>query len=367
MSRRERPTQRRERPRIVEKAADSSRTRIGSGVLSRRARVVAVLAMGLVVGGAAAAWGLTLLQRPESARRAMTDPSALKPSAIDGARAYRYLKELCAIGPRPAGSAANVRQRQKVAAHFQAQGLTVREQPFSAVDPKTRQRVEMVNLIGSWAPEKADRVLICAHYDTRPHPDEETDPARHAMPFVGANDGASGVALLMEIAHHLDTIQSDRGVDLVLLDGEELVYDDLGEYFLGAKAFGKAYRAEQRTGKAKSRYSAGILLDMVGGRNLSIPIEPYSMRLAPWLVEDVWNVADGVGARSFKRQYGRPVMDDHLALNDAGIPTIDLIDFDYPHWHLATDTPDNCTPVSLAEVGRVVTAWLGQPRPAKSR
>lgn len=297
----------------------------------------------------------------------MTDRSALKPAAIDGARAYRYLQELCAIGPRPAGSAANAKQREKVAAHFRAQGLSVREQRFQAVDPKTRQRVEMVNLIGSWAPEKADRVLICAHYDTRPHPDQETEASRHALPFVGANDGASGVALMMEIAHHLNTIQSERGVDLVLLDGEELVYDDLGEYFLGSKAFGKAYRNEQRTGKAKTRYSAGILLDMVGGRNLSIPIEPYSVRLAPWLVEEVWNVAEGVGARSFKRQYGRPVMDDHLALNDAGIPTIDLIDFDYPHWHLATDTPENCTPVSLAEVGRVVTAWLGQPRPPKSR
>ncbi len=367
MPRRDRPTRRREGlPNAGEEAATNS-TPGRSGSRSWRARIVAVAVLGLFAGGAVAAWGLTLLQQPEGARRAMSDRAALKPAAIDGARAYRYLQELCAIGPRPAGSAANTRQREKVAAHFRARGLTVREQPFLALDPKTRRRVEMANLIGSWAPEKEDRVLICAHYDTRPRPDQETDPARHALPFVGANDGASGVALMMEIAHHLDTIQSERGVDLVLLDGEELVYDDLGEYFLGSKAFGKAYRAEQRSGKAKSRYSAGILLDMVGGRNLSIPIEPYSVRLAPWLVEEVWTVAEGIGARSFQRQYGRPVMDDHLALNDAGIPTIDLIDFDYPHWHLATDTPENCAPASLAEVGRVVTAWLSRPRPPKSR
>jgi hypothetical protein len=292
-----------------------------------------------------------------------TDRGALRPAPIDGPRAYRYLQELCAIGPRPAGSAANTRQREKVAAHFKAMGLTVREQPFAGVDPKTRRRVDMVNLIGSWAPEKADRVLICAHYDTRPHPDQEMDPARHRLPFVGANDGASGVALMMEIAHHLKAINSERGVDLVLLDGEELVYDDLGEYFLGSKAFGRAYRAEQRTGRAKTRYSAGVLLDMVGGKDLNLPIEPYSQRLASRVVEEVWGVAEAIGARSFKRAYGRPVMDDHLALNDAGIPTADIIDFDYPHWHLATDTPDNCTPTSLAEVGRVVTAWLAKPRP----
>jgi hypothetical protein len=288
--------------------------------------------------------------------------AALQPAPINGDRAYSYLQQICAIGPRPAGSEANARQRKLVADHFAKLGGAVREQPFSAVDPISGQPVAMANLIGSWFPERTDRVLICAHYDTRPHPDQETTQERYDQPFIGANDGASGVALLMEIAHHLNDLPTKRGVDLVLLDGEELVYGRTGEYFLGSKAFAKAYAQGRRSGKVKYRYSAGILLDMVGGRNLLIKREPYSVKLAPRLVEEVWQVARRIGARSFRRELGREVMDDHLALNDGGIPTIDLIDFDYPHWHLASDRPEQCSGASLAEVGRVVTAWLTLPR-----
>jgi Zn-dependent M28 family amino/carboxypeptidase len=249
-----------------------------------------------------------------------------------------------------------------VAEHFKAHGATVREQPFAAKHPITRKPVDMVNLIGSWNPERTDRVLICAHYDTRPHADEETDPARHRQPFLGANDGASGVALMMEIAHHLNTLPTAWGVDLVLLDGEELVYGRDGVYFLGSKAFAKAYAADRRAGRIKFRYRAGILLDMVGGKDLSIEREPYSVKLAPRLVDQVWTVAARLGERTFVNAYGREVMDDHLPLNDGGIPTIDLIDFDYEHWHLISDTPENCSPASLASVGRVVTAWLAMPQ-----
>ncbi len=286
---------------------------------------------------------------------------ALHPAPIDGNRAYGYLKQLCDLGPRPAGSAANERQRQLVAAHFEKLGGRVREQPFNGADPETRERVRMVNLIGSWHPERNDRVLIAAHYDTRPHADQEVDAARYRQPFLGANDGASGVALMMEIAHHLNTLPTTLGVDLVLLDGEELVYGQNGEYFLGSKAFARAYAADRRAGRIKYRYRAGILLDMVGGRDLTLKREPYSVKLAPRLVEEVWSVAERLKDRAFQRSFGREVLDDHLALNDGGIPTIDLIDFDYPHWHLITDRPENCSGESLARVGRVLTAWLAMP------
>lgn len=285
-----------------------------------------------------------------------------QPAPIDGDRAYAYLRQICALGPRPAGSDANTKQRKLVAAHFEKLGATVREQPFTGVDPMTGQAVRMANLIASWNPDRADRVLICAHYDTRPHPDQEQTREGYSRPFLGANDGASGVALMMEIAHHLNDSPTPRGVDLVLLDGEELVYGHTGEYFLGSKAFARAYAQGRRAGRIKYRYSAGILFDMVGGRNLSIKREPYSVKLAPRLVEEVWQVAEAIGARSFRREFGREVLDDHLALNDGGIPTIDLIDFDYAHWHLASDLPEQCSPESLAEVGKVVTAWLAQPR-----
>jgi hypothetical protein len=288
--------------------------------------------------------------------------AALQPAPIDGDRAFGYLKQICALGPRTAGSEANDKQRQMVAAHFQKLGGQVREQPFEGSDPETGQKLRMTNLIGSWHPERNDRVLIAAHYDTRPHPDQETDPVRYRLPFLGANDCASGVALLMEIAHHLDALPTTLGVDLVLLDGEELVYGHDGEYFLGSKAFARAYARDRRAGKIRYHYRAGLLLDMVGGRDLALKREPYSVKLAARVVDEVWSVAARLKEPAFQRGYGREVMDDHLALNDGGIPTVDLIDFDYPHWHLASDLPENCSGESLARVGRVITAWLALPR-----
>ena len=114
--------------------------------------------------------------------------------------------------------------------------------------------------------------MIGVHYDTRPFPDEERDPARRKLPFIGANDGASGVALLMEIAHHLEKLPTPWGVDLVLFDGEELVYgqgqNQIGEYFLGSKEFARQYAEGVDAGSSKYRYAAGIVLDMVGDRDL---------------------------------------------------------------------------------------------------
>ncbi len=287
-----------------------------------------------------------------------------RPAPVNGDRAFRYLEQICALGPRPAGSAANTRQRQLVAEHFRKHGGQVREQPFGAVDPLSGAKVAMVNLVGSWHPELNDRVVLGVHYDTRPFPDEEPDPKRRKDPFLGANDGASGVALLMEIAHHLPELATPRGVDLVLFDGEELVYDRVGEYFLGSKEFGRIY-AEQNP--RKFVYSAGLVLDMVADKNLRIEREPYSLDLAPDLVRDVWGVARRIKATAFKQKVGPAVQDDHLPLNNAGIPAIDIIDFDYEHWHTVDDLPKNCSGASLAQVGRVVTAWLAEPKPTPPR
>jgi hypothetical protein len=289
---------------------------------------------------------------------------ASPPPAIDGHRAFGYLEQVVAIGPRTAGSAANTKQRKLVADHFAKAGGKVREQPFGAVHPLTGEKLEMANLIGSWNPDRLERVVIGAHYDTRPFPDQEERPNRRKLPFVGANDGGSGVALLMEIANHLTTLDTPWGVDLVLFDGEELVYGNQfrkGEYFLGSDEFARVYTVGLRDGSSRSRYVAGIVLDMVGGRNLRIKREPNSLEAAPELVNHVWAVAQSLRIRAFSREMGREVMDDHLALIRAGIPTIDIIDFEYPYWHKADDIPSKCSAQSLADVGRVVTTWLMQP------
>jgi Zn-dependent M28 family amino/carboxypeptidase len=229
----------------------------------------------------------------------------------------------------------------------------------------------MVNLIASWFPDRTDRVVIGAHYDTRPFPDQEFEPQRKRLPFIGANDGASGVALLMEIAHHLNNSPTPWGVDLVLFDGEELVYEDggqrRGEFFLGSIDFAERYKVARRSGKSTSKYVCGIILDMVAGRDQIIRREPNSVKSAGGLVRQLWAVADRLGIRASSDEMGPEVRDDHLALNAVGIPTADIIDFTYAHWHLASDTPDQCTPESLQDVGRVVTAWLALPRPEKRR
>jgi glutaminyl-peptide cyclotransferase len=341
--------------------------RHGSQTRWRRRRLVGglVIAALVIAGSAAVFLPFSSWLGSLEANSAM----AVTPAPIDGKRAFGYLEKICEIGPRIAGSEANTRQRKMVAEHFKATGGTVREQSFSARHPLTGERVDMANLIGSWKPERIDRVVIAAHYDTRPHPDEERDPARLKLPFLGANDGASGVALLMEIANHLDEMKTPWGVDLVILDGEELVYgkhpDTQGDYFLGSKEFARAYVEEVDARRSKSEYVAGLVLDMVGGAKLQLNQEPNSLNLAPNLVRDVWAVARALNARSFRTRVGREVLDDHLALNNAGIPTIDIIDFDYPYWHKADDLPKNCSADSLAEVGRVVTAWLAQPPPRR--
>ncbi len=314
-----------------------------------------VLLVGLAGGLILFEWG-----RDREASAAVLEP----PVKVDGARAYKYLKELVAIGPRPAGSEANGRQRALVAAHFKKLGGKTTEQAFSGEDPKNSAKVKhaLEPCRRHRHPERKERIVIGAHYDTRPFPDEEEDPARRSLPFVGANDGASGVALLMELAHHLEKLPTEWGVDLVLFDGEELVYgggqNQVGDYFLGSNEFAARYK------KAGSdfHYAAGFVLDMVGDKNLNIKQERNSLSMARGLMREVWTVARQVKATGFKNEVGQAVNDDHLPLNDARIPTIDLIDFDYPYWHTSQDLPEHCSAASLEQVGRVLTAWLAQPR-----
>jgi Zn-dependent M28 family amino/carboxypeptidase len=211
-------------------------------------------------------------------------------------------------------------------------------------------------MIVSWQPERPRRVIICSHYDTRPIADQEEDPRRWHEPFISANDGGSGVALLMELANHLPSIKTSVGIDFVFFDGEEYIFERDGDkYFLGSEHFARDYRQQ----RPKYRYTAAILLDMIGGKNAGFPAEPNSWLRAGALVQEVWGVASELKCHAFQNRIGQtPVQDDHLALNDAGIPAIDIIDFDYPHWHRLTDTPANCSALSMEQVARVLAVWL---------
>jgi hypothetical protein len=273
---------------------------------------------------------------------------------FDGRAAMADLERLCALGPRPSGSEAMQRQQTLLVEHFQALGAQVTRQSFRVRHPQTGAPVEMANLVVEWFPETKERYLLCAHYDTRPFPDR--DPVRPQGRFVGANDGASGTAVLMELGRHMKHLRGRRGVDFVLFDGEELVYAENDPYFLGSTHFAQTLRAAPPA----HRYRAGLLLDMVGDAYLTIRREPISMRYARFVLDEVWNAALRLGVREFDyRPLAVDVRDDHVPLNEiARIPTADLIDFEYPHWHTEGDLPDKCSAQSLEKVGRVVYEWL---------
>lgn len=290
-------------------------------------------------------------------------PVAEVPDRYDPDRAFGYLEQICAIGPRVTATDGMQQQQEMLTQFFQQRGAEVELQRFEARHPLTGKPTEMANLIARFGIDRPKRYLICAHYDTRPYPDR--DPVDPRGVFLGANDGGSGVAALMELSHHLDDLPADVGVDLVMFDAEELVYDSQRDpYFLGSTHFAREYLAKPPA----RRYRAGILLDMVGDAEQHLFIEINSWRYAKPVVREVWATAERLGVSTFYSRLGHEVRDDHLPLNQiAKIPTIDIIDFDYPrpsnsgysYWHTRQDIPANCSGPSIVNVVYVVHTWLG--------
>lgn len=274
---------------------------------------------------------------------------------FDGAQAYSYLREMCRLGPRPSGSKAMLAQRQWLVDHFKSLGAEVTQQDFNTRHPIDGSAVRMANVIARWHADCPRRVLLCAHYDTRPYPDR--DPRNPRGRFLGANDGASGVAVLMELAKRFATMNGALGIDVVLFDGEEFLIDERGEYFLGSTYFARQCVAA----RPRQQYLRGVLLDMVGDAELRIYQERNSMSwpdVRP-VVESIWGTARRLGVREFIARPGHEVRDDHLPLHDiAGIPICDVIDFDYPYWHTQQDSPEHCSALSLAKVGWVLEEWV---------
>lgn len=274
----------------------------------------------------------------------------------DAARAFKYLQDVCALGPRISGSQGMQKQQELIETHFTNLGAEVRYQEFDVAHPQTGAPVRMKNMIVSWHPESKARTLICCHYDTRPFPDRELLEVNRTRPFIGANDGGSGVALLMELGHHMQAISPKLGVDFVFFDGEELVYSKGDKYFWGSEYFATQYRDDPPAGY---RYRHGVLIDMVADRDLDIFMEKYSLRYAPEVTRSLWEKARELGVREFIHRSKYEIRDDHLPLNQiAKIPTCDIIDFDYPYWHKRNDLPAACSGQSMAKVGRVLLAWL---------
>lgn len=316
-----------------------------------------VFLVAVVVGGCLFFACLALFgdRGPGRSAEAAVSRLRLEDIPFDGARAYAYLKQICDIGRRPSGSPGMESQQKLLAAHFQKLGAEVEFQRFSARHPVDASDVPMANLVVRWHPQKTARILLCTHYDTLPFP--MLDRGNPRGTFVGANDGGSGVAVFMELAHQMPELPCKYGVDFVLFDGEEFVFGQRDQYFLGAEHFARTYVESPPA----YRYRWAVLLDMVGDADLQIYQERYS---TSWndtrpLVEEIWATARRLGVREFIARKKYWVRDDHLPLHDiAKIPACNLIDFDYPAWHTQADTPARCSALSLAKVGWVIREWL---------
>ncbi len=315
----------------------------------------------LICSGVLAAFGLscggTIAENPMISAGEASSVSVAHAKPFDGERAYGYLKQLCAIGPRPSGSPGMKAQQELLERHFTNLGGKVTLQRFEILHPVDRSPVPLANLIVEWFPDRTERLMLCAHYDTLPYP--MLDPVDPRGIFVGANDGASGVAILMEMAHHIPNLPVRYGIDFVLFDAEEFIFRPTDRYFIGSEYFARSYREGRLPYQAKYRWA--VLLDMVGDKDLDIYQERNSMwwREVRPLVEHIWSIARRLGVREFIPRQKYEIRDDHLMLrNEGGIPACVIIDFDYPPWHTQGDTPDQCSAASLAKVGTVVRQWL---------
>ena len=263
--------------------------------------------------------------------------AAADATRFDSGKAFEHVRQLVAFGPRPSGSAALEQTRAYIKKELSASGVTVSEQAFDAATPIGP--VRMVNVIGTIPGARKERLLITGHYDTKRFND---------IRFVGASDGGSSAAFLIEMARVLKTRKNAFTIELVFFDGEEAVVEWQGtDHTYGSRHYVDA----ARTNGTLSRIKALILVDMIGDRNLNMYRETYS---TPWLTDIIWSSARRLGyTREFQDQ-GTNIEDDHVAFVKAGVPSVDLIDLDYPPWHTERDTLDNVGARSLQVVADVL-------------
>lgn len=275
------------------------------------------------------------------------------PPRFDGRSAFTFLEEQVALGPRVPGSEAHAEAVRSFIDRFEKYGGRVTRQRFTALVPTSYEegspKVERegVNIIARFGPDGPATYLFSAHYDTRPWADEEPDPEARRVPIPGANDGASGVAVLLELARLFAESPPPVAVEIVLFDLEDSGMPGENETY----CLGSAHYARHRTEPVPT---GAVNLDMIGDADLEIPKEYFGWFYAEDWVNYLYRLARDEGLAAFVDWPGDPVFDDHVNLLRAGIPACDLIDFDYPPWHTHRDLPDACSPESLQQVGELL-------------
>ena len=262
---------------------------------------------------------------------------------FDSGRAFEHVRQLVAIGPRPAGSLGIEAARRYIRAQMTAIGLSTTEQAFEAQTPVGP--LEMINLSVVVPGARPERLVIGGHYDTK---------LFRRFRFVGANDGGSSAALLLELARVLKDRRNPFTIELVFFDGEEAVLEWTGtDHTYGSRQYVETARASATL----NTIGAMLLVDMVGDRNLNIRRESNSTR---WLTDIIWAAAARLGHGDVFLDEPLAVEDDHVPFLSAGVAAVDIIDLDYPAWHTADDTLDNVSARSLQTVGDVLLAALPQ-------
>jgi len=262
--------------------------------------------------------------------------------AFDSARAWAHLQKQVAFGARPAGSPALKSCRDYLIAELTKIGVTPRQQSFVARTPAGD--VPMINLIATIPGRRPERIVIASHYDTKRAPN---------FKFVGASDGASSTAALLELGRVLKLRQNEFTIELLFLDGEEAVN---GDWHDPDNTYGSRHYVDAaRETRTLTGLKTLILLDMIGDRDLTIRRDATS---TPWLVDIVWNAAARLGHRGTFLSDLTAVEDDHVPFLTAGVPSVDIIDLDYPQWHTAQDDLAHVSEKSLKIVGDVVLAAL---------
>jgi hypothetical protein len=266
---------------------------------------------------------------------------------FDEVRAFEHLVAQVEGGPRVPGHAGHAATRERIRAHLTATAERVTAHPFRAISPLDSTDMPLENLVGIFNASSPTRILFGAHWDTRARADEDPDSSRRALPVPGANDGASGVAVLLEIASALAERPPKVGVDLAFFDGEDQgVHGEPESFALGSQRFVRDF--------AEYRPSFVVVIDMVGRRGTRIPREGNSAVHAAPLVHRIWEIGKNLGVAVLADSTGPPVYDDHVPFLQAGIPAVDLIDLEDPRWHTTEDLPEHCAPESLGEVGRLL-------------
>ncbi len=265
---------------------------------------------------------------------------------FDGERAYKFLTMQTDLGPRNPGSPGWMAFQDMAKRFLDSLGVTYIRQPFEFVDTAGGDTMRMANWIIRINPDSPDKILIGTHYDTRPWADKDPDKSRRNKPILGADDGASGTAVLFHLAEILKDNPPAIGVDLVLFDGEDSwERDRLDKAFLGSSHFAA-------NPPDTFWYWYGVVIDMIGDRDLQI----YREEISETYIKPVNDIVFGAAMRLHLPHVfdtvGHRVGDDHTALSNGGIPSVVVIDFDYPYWHTHEDTPDKCSPASLEIAGR---------------